>query len=260
MIDPEGSREENVYMAKLAEEAERYDDMLTYINKVLAIAADPQQPELSTEERGLLSLAYNNIFEARRISWCIVSSMEHFDGVAAIDHLPTISAYRTRIESEIEAICESILPLIDSRLISSATSREAKAFYLQMKGDYNRYIAEIKTGEQWLEVTEATNSAYKEATEIVEADLSPAHPTRLALAISFSVFLYEIPDCPHRACKLAKQAFDDAATALDTLGKGQCKKSRNMMKLLEGNLSKWTSDMKEDRSGQVKESAPIPGR
>jgi 14-3-3 protein epsilon len=65
------TREDNVYMAKLAEQAERYDEMVEAMKKVAQL-----NTELSVEERNLLSVAYKNVVGARRASWRIVSSIE----------------------------------------------------------------------------------------------------------------------------------------------------------------------------------------
>lgn len=37
--------------------------------------------------------------------------------------------------------------LLDKYLISKASQPESKVFYLKMKGDYFRYLAEVATGE-----------------------------------------------------------------------------------------------------------------
>merc|ERR1711862_1029263 len=55
------TREENVYMAKLAEQAERYDEMVEAMKAVAKLHV-----ELTVEERNLLSVAYKNVVGARR--------------------------------------------------------------------------------------------------------------------------------------------------------------------------------------------------
>lgn len=67
------NREECVYMAKLAEQAERYDEMVEEMKKVAKLVHDQ---ELTVEERNLLSVAYKNVIGARRASWRIISSIE----------------------------------------------------------------------------------------------------------------------------------------------------------------------------------------
>ncbi len=52
-------REDRVFMAKLAEQAERYDEMLESMKSVAAY-----DTELTVEERNLLSVAYKNVIGA----------------------------------------------------------------------------------------------------------------------------------------------------------------------------------------------------
>nr|XP_020175193.1 14-3-3-like protein GF14-D [Aegilops tauschii subsp. strangulata] len=61
------TRDKSVYMAKLAKEAERYKEMVEFMERV-AKATDGVGPgeELSVEERNLLSMAYKNFIGARR--------------------------------------------------------------------------------------------------------------------------------------------------------------------------------------------------
>ncbi|KAJ8451841.1 hypothetical protein Cgig2_007324 [Carnegiea gigantea] len=247
------AREENVYMAKLAEQAERYEEMVEFMEKVVAAAAEGE--ELSVEERNLLSVAYKNVIGARRASWRIVSSIEQKEESRGNeDHVSTIKSYRSKIESELSNICDGILKLLDTKLIPSASSADSKVFYLKMKGDYHRYLAEFKTGSDRKDAAENTLSAYKSAQDIANAELPPTHPIRLGLALNFSVFYYEILNSPDRACNLAKQAFDEAIAELDTLGEDSYKDSTLIMQLLRDNLTLWTSDMQEDGADEVKDA------
>jgi len=58
-------------MAKLAEQAERYDEMVDAMKKVAGLNV-----ELSVEERNLLSVAYKNVIGARRAAFRIITSIE----------------------------------------------------------------------------------------------------------------------------------------------------------------------------------------
>uniref|UniRef100_M1BQ79 14-3-3 n=1 Tax=Solanum tuberosum TaxID=4113 RepID=M1BQ79_SOLTU len=233
------SREENVYMAKLAEQAERYEEMVEFMEKVAKVDVE----ELTVEERNLLSVAYKNVIGARRASWRIISSIEQKEESRGNeDHVSSIKEYRAKIEAELSKICDGILSLLESHLVPSASTAESKVFYLKMKGDYHRYLAEFKTGAERKEAAENTLLAYKSAQDIALAELTPTHPIRLGLALNFSVFYYEILNSPDRACNLAKQAFDDAIAELDTLGEESYKDSTLIMQLLRDNLTLWTSD------------------
>lgn len=68
-----------------------------------------------------------------------------------------------QVEKELSDICSSILQLLDDHLIPTASSGESKVFYLKMKGDYHRYLAEFKTGSDRKDAAEHTLLAYKAA-------------------------------------------------------------------------------------------------
>jgi len=114
------------------------------------------------------------------------------------------------------------------------------------QGDYHRYLAEFATGDARKSAAEQSLVAYKAATDVAMSELAPTHPIRLGLALNFSVFYYEILNIPERACQLAKQAFDEAISELDTLSEESYKDSTLIMQLLRDNLTLWTSDMQAD--------------
>jgi 14-3-3 protein epsilon len=122
-----------------------------------------------------------------------------------------------------------------------------------MRGDYLRYLAEFSTGTDRKEAAENSLVAYKSASDKATTTLQPTHPIRLGLALNFSVFYYEILNSPERACRLAKQAFDDAVTELDGLPEENYKDSTLIMQLLRDNLTLWTSDMQGEQGEQTAE-------
>ncbi|KAJ3002994.1 14-3-3 protein [Thoreauomyces humboldtii] len=246
-----GGREDQVYMAKLAEQAERYDEMVSYMK-----ASSTLGVELTVEERNLLSVAYKNVIGARRASWRIVSSIEQKEESKGNDgQVKKIKDYRIKIEGELSEVCSDILNVLDEHLIPSAEAGESKVFYYKMKGDYHRYLAEFAQSEKRKEAASHAHDAYKAASDIAQTELAPTHPIRLGLALNFSVFYYEILNSPDRACHLAKQAFDDAIAELDTLSEESYKDSTLIMQLLRDNLTLWTSDLQDaegDKAEEVK--------
>ncbi|CAL5355439.1 unnamed protein product [Camellia sinensis] len=238
------SREQYVYMAKLAEQAERYEEMVMFMEK-LVVGSTPAG-ELTVEERNLLSVAYKNVIGSLHAAWRIVSSIEQKEESRKNDdHVVLVKDYRSKVESELSLVCAGILNLLDSNLVPSATATESKVFYLKMKGDYHRYLAEFKVGDERKEAAEDTMNAYKAAQDVALTDLAPTHPIRLGLALNFSVFYYEILNSSDKACNMAKQAFEEAIAELDTLGEESYKDSTLIMQLLRDNLTLWTSDMQD---------------
>uniref|UniRef100_A0A8C9LMS3 14-3-3 domain-containing protein n=1 Tax=Piliocolobus tephrosceles TaxID=591936 RepID=A0A8C9LMS3_9PRIM len=102
-----------VQKAKLAEEAERYDDMAACMKSVIEPGA-----ELSNEERNLLSVAYKNDVGARRSSWRVVSSIEQ-----------KTEEYREKIEMELRDVCNDLAFDFDP------------LFYLSGAQDYLPFLA-----------------------------------------------------------------------------------------------------------------------
>ncbi|XVE85755.1 hypothetical protein DITRI_Ditri17bG0116400 [Diplodiscus trichospermus] len=242
MADTEKERETHVYLAKLAEQAERYEEMVESMKQVAKLNC-----ELTVEERNLLSVGYKNVIGARRASWRIMSSIEQKEeSKGNEDNVKLIKGYRQKVEEELSKICTDILEIIDKHLVPSSSSGEATVFYYKMKGDYYRYVAEFKTDQERKEAAEQSLKGYEAASATANTDLPSTHPIRLGLALNFSVFYYEIMNSPERACHLAKQAFDEAIAELDTLSEESYKDSTLIMQLLRDNLTLWTSDLPED--------------
>lgn len=237
-------KDELVQRAKLAEQAERYDDMAGAMKSVTELGV-----ELSNEERNLLSVAYKNVVGARRSSWRVISSIEQkTEGSEKKQQMA--KEYREKVERELREICNDVLQLLDKHLIPKASNPESKVFYLKMKGDYYRYLAEVAVGDNRNSIVETSQRAYQDAFDIAKSEMQPTHPIRLGLALNFSVFYYEILNSPDRACHLAKQAFDDAIAELDTLNEDSYKDSTLIMQLLRDNLTLWTSDTQGEGEGE----------
>ena len=97
------SKEELVQRAKLAEQAERYDDMAEAMKQVTELGE-----ELSNEERNLLSVAYKNVVGARRSSWRVISSIEQ-KTESSERKQEMAKAYREKVECELKDICMNVL-------------------------------------------------------------------------------------------------------------------------------------------------------
>jgi len=229
-----------IQKAKLAEQAERYDDMAASMKEVTEMGA-----ELSNEERNLLSVAYKNVVGARRSAWRVISSIEQ-KTEGSEKKLAMVKEYREKVEGELREICNDVLELLSKYLIENSKQAESKVFYLKMKGDYYRYLAEVASGDDRKATIGNSQEAYQDAYNISTEKMQPTHPIRLGLALNFSVFYYEILNSPDKACELAKKAFDEAISELDTLSEESYKDSTLIMQLLRDNLTLWTSDTAAD--------------
>lgn len=241
-------KEKNVYLAKLSEQAERYDEMKDYMK--IAASSQKETGELTVEERNLLSVAYKNAVGSRRASWRIVSSVEQKETTKGNSENAAIAQeYRINVEKELNDICNEILKLLDEHLIQENTPGEGKVFYYKMQGDYYRYIAEFSDGDCKKNSADSAKAAYDKAMEVAKKDLPVTHPIRLGLALNFSVFHYEVLNNPDEACKMAREAFEDAIAELDNVSEESYKDSTLIMQLLRDNLTLWTSDQEGGDAG-----------
>jgi len=247
----QAQKDKHVYLSKLAEQAERYDEMKDYM-KIVA-GTQKEVGDLTVEERNLLSVAYKNAVGSRRASWRIVSSVEQKEtSKGNAENAALAKEYRVKVEEELNNICTEIIQLLKDQLISDSAPGEGKVFYCKMEGDYHRYIAEFSEGESKKKSAEAAKQAYDKAMDVAKADLAVTHPIRLGLALNFSVFHYEVLNNPDEACKMAREAFEEAIAELDNVSEESYKDSTLIMQLLRDNLTLWTSDQEGD-AGQQQE-------
>ncbi|GFZ10059.1 general regulatory factor 10 [Actinidia rufa] len=254
----EKEREQQVYLARLAEQAERYDEMVEAMKKVARMDV-----ELTVEERNLVSVGYKNVIGARRASWRILSSIEQKEeGKGHEQNVKRIKDYQQRVEDELTKICKDILSVIDEHLVPSSSTGESTVFYYKMKADYYRYLAEFKSGNDRKEAADQSQKAYENIRWIFYATGCHCYCCKRTVSYSsnqtwlgslnFSVFHYEISSSPERACHLAKHAFDEALAELDSLNEESYKDSTLIMQLLRDNLTLWTSDLPEEGGDQSK--------
>ena len=188
-------------MAKVCEQTERFEDMLEYMKRVLKC----NDSELSVEDRNLLSVAYKNCVGSKRTSWRILDTLEKKERAKSegnSSNLNLVVEFKKKVEQELDTICKEIIATLDDVLIANSKEASSKVFYLKMKGDYYRYIAEYNTVSENKDegVPQQAFEAYSKANEIAGAEMETTDPIRLGLALNFSVFYYEIRNDPKQAC------------------------------------------------------------
>jgi len=239
------SREEYVYLAKLYERAERYDDMINWITKFVQLDAN-----LSPDERNILSAGFKNIIGSKRSSWRLLQSLEKKEEKKAGNspNLASLRETKAKVENEMRTISEDIQNVLDKYLVPAAKDSETKVFFLKLKGDYYRYRAEFTSGKEMEENTAKADKAYKDAYELAEKDIPISSSTRLGLALNFSVFYYEIKNLREEACQIARNAFEEAIKILDDLERTKAKDTILIIQLLKENLILWNNEMNEEEA------------
>uniref|UniRef100_A0A8C5KW29 14-3-3 domain-containing protein n=1 Tax=Jaculus jaculus TaxID=51337 RepID=A0A8C5KW29_JACJA len=141
-------------------------------------------------------------------------------------------------DKKLQSICITVLELLDKYLIASV-------FYLKMKGDYFRYLAEVACADDRKQTIKNSQGVYQEAFDISQKEMQSTHPIRVGPALNFSVFYCELLNNPELT------ASDEAIAEPDTLNEDSYEDSALIMQLLRDNSTLRTSDS----AGKEREAA-----
>ena len=237
--------EKLLYLARVTEQAERHEETIKYMEDIVKI----KKEDLNVEERNLLSAAYKNCVSSRRSAWRSIYGIELKEKNNNSKYINLVSELKVTLEKELSDLCDRMLKLIDNFLLRKATSVESKVFYLKMKGDYFRYLAEFTSGDKHNQVANASLMAYQEANDLAKS-LPCTNPIKLGLALNFSVFYYEVMNDPGTACQIANQAFQEGIQQLEKIEDDQYKDSTTILQLLKENIDMWSVDLAQEGEGE----------
>lgn len=179
------SLEESIFMARVAEQAERFDDMVLYLQAVV----NSKKEDFTTEERNLLSVGFKNQIGSKRTAIRTISAIEQNPKYSKFNE--ALGQYKKKIEQELYDQCISIVGIVKDTCMGVASTDETKSFFYKMIGDYYRYVAECAQGDQLDVVKNGALENYKLASTS-SSSLNACNPIRLGLALNFSVFHYEV--------------------------------------------------------------------
>jgi 14-3-3 protein epsilon len=242
--------EKNLYLARVTEQSERYDETIKYMEEIVKNKKD----DLSIEERNLLSAAYKNCVSSRRSAWRSIYGIEVKEKSNNSKYLHLVTELKTTLEKELTDLCDRMLKLIDNHLSKKASNAESKVFYLKMKGDYYRYLAEFISGDKHDQIAKSSLDSYKTANDLAK-ELSFTNPIKLGLALNFSVFYYEVLNDPGTACKIANEAFQEGIQHLEIIEDDQYKDSTTILQLLKENIDMWSVDLAHEGGEENMEEA-----
>lgn len=230
--------EEKIFMARVAEQAERFDDMVDFLKPILK----EKGGDFSVEERNLLSVGFKNLIGGKRTAIRTISAIEQNPKYSKFGG--ALSAYKVKIEEELQKDCQNIIDMIRNDAMKSLSDLEGKAFFLKMVGDYYRYMAESAQGDKLAHARDGALKSYNEA-EGVAKDLQACNPIKLGLALNCSVFYYEVMQDSKKACVLAETALQEAMNKIDDVDEETFRDAKSIIELLKENLTLW----KEEEGG-----------
>jgi 14-3-3 protein epsilon len=224
----------------VSEQAERFDDMVTFLEKVL----DEKGADVTSDERNLLSVAFKNLISSKRAACRTIAAIEQNPKYSKF--AGALASYKQGIEEELVRDCERVINTIKNRVLKDKqVDGEPKAFFVKMIGDYYRYISENAKDAALEDAKENALKSYEEANAIV---LPPCNPIKLGLALNFSVFHYEVMKNHKAACDLADSALQDALEKIDELQEDDFRDAKSIIELLKENLTLWKEEEEGDNN------------
>merc|ERR1712060_136693 len=236
-----GDVEENIFLARVAEQAERFEDMVNFLSKVLEVKGG----DVTADERNLISVAFKNLISSKRAACRTIAAIEQNPKYSKFGD--ALTKYKGEIEGQLIADCEKVIKIINDKVLTKECQTEAKAFFVKMVGDYYRYIAENAKDAKLDEVRQQALKSYDEANQI---ELAPCNPIKLGLALNFSVFHYEVMKNHKAACDLADKALQEALDKIDELEEDDFRDAKSIIELLKENLTLWKEE-EEDPDNQI---------
>ncbi|XP_075247313.1 14-3-3 protein gamma-like isoform X2 [Convolutriloba macropyga] len=221
-----------------------------------------RRKSLSNDERNLFVDAYKTIATNLRGQWRVAVGLYHTnntDTMAELSHnaegrkvtvkeQERLFALRknesrlmvSQIAKEMREICDEVIALITDYLIPSVIDQklEDHVFYLKIRADYYRYIAETMEGEARKIFGEKAEHAYQEAYK-KSISLTAYNPVRMGLLLNMAVFHFEIYGNQTRAVKIARDAYDKCVSNMGKVPDDMLKDVKIIQDLLRDNLMLW---------------------
>ena len=240
----EGKIEENIFMARVSEQNERWQDMKDFLKLII----EEKGADMSTDERALISVAYKQIVSAKRTTWrTVVSVIENPKYLLFRDSL---QEYKTKLEDSIHEQCTKIIEQVENFILNPKKGKggkgtdNAKVFFLKLVADNHRYVAEMSVANRKRDAIEQARLYYEKANAV---PLDASNPIKLSAALNHSVFCFEVLDDLEKACAIADESLKKALEKIDSLGEEEFKDAKAIIDMFKNNLSDWKDDEEESK-------------
>ena len=129
--------EEKILLARVAEQAERFKDMVEFLQNAIQLK---DREDFNTDQRNLLSVGFKNLIGEQRNAIRTIDAIEKNPKYQKFGD--ALSNYKKKIEKELEENCTKVVQIVENDCMKLAAEDETKAFFYKMIGDYYRYACE----------------------------------------------------------------------------------------------------------------------
>jgi 14-3-3 protein epsilon len=117
------SVEEKIFMARVSEQAERFDDMVAFLKPILK----EKGGDFSVEERNLLSVGFKNLIGGKRTAIRTIAAIEQNPKYAKYGG--ALGDYKKKIEGERAQDCRNIVSMIKSDALGTQKDGQGETFF-----------------------------------------------------------------------------------------------------------------------------------
>ena len=89
------TNDENIFLARVAEQAERFEDMVSFLSRVL----DEKHGGVNSDERNIFSVASKNLISSKRAACRTISAIEQNPKYTKFGD--ALTGYKTQIEHQL---------------------------------------------------------------------------------------------------------------------------------------------------------------
>jgi 14-3-3 protein epsilon len=227
---------------EIAFKAKRYQEGIRFFTDAVK-----SNPRITPEQRESLAHCFHDAVkeprDALRLLTKSIQDLERRGLPQVVEHL---RIPQRSFEDTIASICNTLLEMVDVALLPVTTDPIAILFYTKLKGDYYRYLAELKPGDEGN--SGRAKACYESALRSVSDEIRISDPVYLGLVLNYCVFQYEFMDMKDEAIERADTTFGDAVKALEELDEKEYGMATMLLQLLRDNITIWR-DEKRDESG-----------
>jgi 14-3-3 protein epsilon len=225
---------------EIACQANRFQEGLRLITESLKV-----NPRIGRSERQILASCFHRAVAGPRASLLVLNpeiEAAHKRGLVQV--VERLRIPQKSFQDAIISFSNQFLEVIDVFLLLVATDAISLIFYTKLKGDYYRYLVEVKPEDQG-NVGRA-KSCYETAMRSVSDAIKVSDPIYLGLVLNYCVFQYEVLGLKDEAIERAETAFGEGSRGMDELDPAEYTEAAIVLQHLKDNLSIWREEKGDD--------------
>jgi 14-3-3 protein epsilon len=225
---------------QIACKANRFQEGLRLMTESLKV-----NPRIGRLERQILAECFHRAVTGPRNSLLLLNP--EIDAVQKQGLVQMVERLRIAQKSFQEAIVtfsNQFLEIINVLLLPVATDAISLIFYAKLKGDYYRYLVEVKPDDQGN--VGRTKACYETAMRSVTDAVKVSDPIYLGLVLNYCVFQYKILGLKEEAIERAETAFGEGSRGMDELDPAEYTEAAIVLQLFKDNLSIWREGMGDE--------------